>query len=271
MFISLSLLLLLSQFGVWSDKNMARRSQINALKLLLVEDENLSEESNLSLRYQLSDKIEYLYRHHGLESLMEVLPEVVSSFEARSNSKLNDCSIDSSEKYFPRYASKSLGFTFVNQWQWKQRDNKRKDARIYISNEISQNIGLDIVGYEWLDHFDVSEQEGKLFCPTTVSKDIIQKFMIVNSMKAIGIKKSYTKLADIDMKPFIKEVMKKWTVNKEKDKSIDFNENNYLDTQDLTYIYEQENLKVKIIFDELQLSKEGKAFSYSGTLLIHEK
>ena len=271
MFISLSLLLFLSQFGVWSDKNVAKVNQINLLKELLIEDNNLSEESNLSLRYQLSNKIDYLYRHNGIESLMEVLPEIVSAFEMRSNSAVNNCTVDSKENYFPRYASKSLGFTFVDGWQWRNRNNKKKDSRIYISNEIFPNIGLDITAYEWLDYFDVRVQKAQLFCPTTPSREQNQRFTIVNDIKAIGIKKSYTKLADIDMKPFIEEVMKKWKIQRKKDENTDSNENTWLESQDLSYIYEQENLKVKIIFDELQLSKEGKPFRYSGILMIHEK
>ncbi len=100
---------------------ISKSSQQEKLGRLLGSVESFSNESNISLRYNISSTIEYLYVHYGTEALFPIMPEVVNEFNNQED-VLNNCAISNS-KNFPMFATEKLGFKYINKWEWREQVN----------------------------------------------------------------------------------------------------------------------------------------------------
>jgi len=266
MFISLSMLIILTQFGSFSAYNIAQVSQTKHLKNLLAQYSKLSEDSNSSLEYQISDTIDYLYNTHGIDSLSPILPEAVTTFKLQDTNN-NDCTA-SRFTYFSRYATNHLGFKYINKWEWEvqqlNKENKPRGIRISSDN---QDIGIPIEGYTWFQYFDYTSQN---FCPKKSEKSVKIIYTINSKERKISIQKDAKNLLTINLDTFISRLQK--IIKEKASNSTNINYRRFKLTQkELTYQYNNKNVAIKLIFKNLYFTKEKKLTNYRGILLIHEK
>jgi len=283
-FISIPLLIVLSLSGSFSAKEVSKKSQVAKLQTLLASDMNLSEETNSRVKYQISSKIEYLFRKHGIDSLMPVIPEIVSTYQLK-NDKKDDCQVIAYDASFPHYATKELGFKFIDKWQWEQHIREKKNdipIYIHIGSPYNDSTNMNVKGYDWIQsfHFYESNKYGitePSYCPpvSEISDDTNHSIFTIETFRdSIQIKKGSKTLADIEINTFINGIKEKWKEKyNNKDKIVSSYREEQFNQKDLTLkTYENSKLKVKIFFKSLELSSdEHKLRRYNGELLIHEK
>jgi len=278
-FISLALFIVVSQTEPFSSQSIAKASQTQKLKLLLAEG-NFSEETNSSVKYAISSKIDYLHLKYGIEALMPVIPEIVAEYQLLDKNS-SDCS-NTPYMYFPHYATNKLGFKYIDKWEWEQTlSSKKVDMPIFINNHLRYNNadGLNIKGYDWLEYFFFHDDgdRGVRYCPPEDEKaDInIEKsaFIVKPHKHNIVIEKASETIATIGIDDFLKNIKKEWKERyASNDKSTRPFEGNALSQKELTLLYENEQVKVKFLFQSIEFTPiTYKLMDYSGRLLIHEK
>ena len=284
-FISLPLLLMLSLFSPFSANTIAQLSQQERLKTLLAQvemmEENLSEESNLSLRYNISSSISYLHDRHGIESLFPLLPEIVTTYENRELNITNNCTpvVDGN---FPNYATKQLGFNYIDRWQWEQHtqalDIKRfktvETPKSFMRlRDYEQGNQTKIKGYDWLLSFNYAREESNYprYCPPPHEQQVVSKrpYSIETTPQTIMVKEKNNLLATINIKKFIYKVT---TTKKEDDTSL----HNYYDPitfteQEFTHYFNNNKITIKLVFDNIELSSKDELIHYTGKILIGKK
>ena len=278
-FISLPTLLMLTLFSPFSANSIAQKSQQSKLMNLLLEKDNLSQEANLSLRYNISSTIDYLYNEHSLDSLFFIMPEIVSSFQNQDENIDNSNCTTINNKSFPSYATEKLGFKYIDKWQWEQHtqtfDNEFENleiAKIFtrIPN-YEQETDLEIKGYEWLISFKYSNQNNYFprYCPNPKENRVTSKpkYTIETSEENIIIKEKNTVLATVYLKKFINKI-----INTKKDKSIEeYYSPTRFSKEEFTYSFENQNIMIKIIFDTIEASEKDKIVHYRGNILLNKK
>jgi len=278
-FISLALFIVVSQTEPFSSQSIAKASQTQKLKLLLAEG-NFSEETNSSVKYAISSKIDYLHLKYGIEALMPVIPDIVAEYQLLDKNS-SDCS-NTPYMYFPHYATNQLGFKYIDKWEWEQTlRSKKVDMPIFINNQLRYNNadGLNIKGYDWLEYFFFHDDgdRGVRYCPPEDEKaDInIEKsaFIVKPHQHNIVIEKASETIATIGIDDFLKNIKKEWKERyASNDKSTRPFEGNALSQKELTLLYENEQVKVKFLFQSIEFTPiTYKLMDYSGRLLIHEK
>ncbi|RUA29805.1 MAG: hypothetical protein DSY76_03020, partial [Bacteroidetes bacterium] len=80
MFVSLSLLIMMSQIGPFSAYAIGKKSQQQRLQEILSTHQPLSSKTPRKIRYEISDKLQYLATHFGVESLEDIVPDIVKKF-----------------------------------------------------------------------------------------------------------------------------------------------------------------------------------------------
>jgi len=173
LFISLTLLLLASQFGKYSATQVSQKNQISRLENILdsknFKEKKLDKKSQENIYYT----IDYLYTHHGLKALKKVIPDIVQKYDKK----------DIKDKYyFTDFAIKELGL----------ENRNKKEIFIHISKD--RKI-IDIDGYKELVYFDYNK-----FFQNSENKNIIFEKNTINILKD---KKS---VVNIDLIPFLKSL-----------------------------------------------------------------
>ena len=274
-FISLALLGVATQVSPFSAIELSKKSQIAQLKNLLSTQDKFTDESNITLRYQISDKISYLFSYSGIEALLPVLPKIVQEYKLKSPKK-DDCSISSTE-YFPRYATEALGFKFITRWEWQEETlNKKKNQHLRLYTH-QDKIILEVKGYDYLIGFDFVQFKGQgvpMVCENEevelkTQKKETPKLTIETHLNTITIFKASKKLATISLKSFFKEV-KEYV--KKSDKTLTHRYGGIrVPEEKLTYLYKDKKVKVKLIMRTLSIDSQGKIESYRGEVLLKEQ
>ena len=271
-FLSLPLVLLLN---LLFSSNISRSSQQEKLGTLLGSVESLSDESNISLRYNISNTIEYLYLHYGTDALFPLMPEVVSEFNNQEDDVKN-CAI-SSHKDFPMFATEKLGFKYISKWEWREKiyyeENALRDqiGRSLHLNENPLTEGIELSKYDWEMRFDYQNRSKSflknLACEPKNSSNKKQPYTLKTDNKEIIIKEEKELLASINIDEFVQGVL-----NLDKNNTTTYQPfNNNFTREDFTYKYENERVKVKFIFDSFVFSFKDELLSYSGLVLIGKR
>ncbi len=283
-FVSIPLLIIFSQVGSFSAREVSKESQLSRLQQLLNADQRLSEESDIGLRYQISSKIDYLYNEHGVDALLPVIPRIVMDYKNQERDSVA-CVTDPYEYTFPNYATKELGFKYIDRWTWEQRLKDEEYLRpifIHVGGSPYGDNGerLNIKGYEWLQGFSYNNQSHGVakFCPPEgkkPSKSKEQNLLILEAnAQTITIKRSQQIIAMIKVDDFIAKIKEKWNA---KYKDLHTNmilsyEDQPFDPEELTLSYEDEKIRVKFLFNVMEFfPKEQKLMHYSGKALLVEK
>ncbi len=171
LFVTLTLLLIGSQFGKYSATNVSKNNQIIRLKKML-KDENLTS-IDIKKKKNIYNTIDYLYSKHGIESLKTVMPNIIKKYKNKS--------------YFPEFATKELGLGTVYSW------NKNRYRLIHISSD--RKI-INIKDYNWLVRLYNTKKR--------IDKNLNIE-LINNNLK---IKKDKKIVVDINLTNFIKSLDK---------------------------------------------------------------
>ena len=235
-FITLSLLLLVSQIGPFSSYAIGKSSQQNRLQALLKKTQPHFEKSDIKTRYEISNIIAYLYGKHSIESLRLIMPEIVAKFQ-------NKTKLDDSCHNFPLFATNELGFSFVNRRDLKKSRN--------FFNFHSQSETLNISNYDWLIRVSYSSHSKKGDY-LSVIKEIDTAFILTEN--ELEIKESNVTIANILLADFYKQILS----NKElKNIKLD-NRSIASQNENSSLIYKDKNVSVKIIIDSIYRSKDVK-------------
>jgi len=237
LFMSLSLLLIGSQFGKYSAAEVSWQSQLKRLTYIIENSQPLSNKSDLENRYEISNIITYLYNYYGIESLEPVMPEVVKSYQEDNTTK--------TKNYFPHYATKKLGFEYVNSSLYRYKDHNR--LKVYHTMRDS----VDIEGYQWLKRIYSYGSKNK-----NISTKKNKEFDITLNGNMIVIqKKSHT--YQFDLNTLIQKL-------------VEYN-SGALEPTKMEQRYESDGLKVKVLLEHITLNKEKEINSLGMIVLVGEK
>ena len=275
-FLTLPLLIVLSQVGPFSSKNVSKKSQIAQLKELIGSSESLAKENDETLKYQISSKIDYLYQKHGIESLMPVIPEIVTTYQQRDEDAKN-CESSPLLLSFPDYATDQLGFKHIDKWTWEDRKNRTNVERpIFI--HLYSDGDLNVSNYAWLQSFSFRQmEENELYCPPNERHEAKHgtksPYNIITKNNTITIEKEGKVLVTMKMEKFFLSVKTLW-----KEKMSNKSQEQFLQgldqfsQEELTFKESNDAVDVKILFRAFEFSAKKKALQfYAGRILIHKK
>jgi len=273
-FLAIPFIIILNLFFASS---ISKSSQQEKLRNLLSTKIHFSDDTNISLRYNISSTIEYLYGHYGTDAIFPIMPDVVSEFNNQKNDILNNCAIPVNRN-FPMFATEKLGFKYLNKWEWKRyveyQTEEQKDfmrSKIFYAHGNPIANGLEVKGYEWIVRFNYHKSEdfeSTLVCePNNQRSNIKQPYTIQTKANKVIIKEEKKVLASIEIEPFTKGILELAT----HDKNIEMSFNNNFTVEEFTHLYEDEKIKVKFIFNSFGFTIKDKLLSYNGLMLIHKK
>ena len=249
--------------GYFSSYAVGERSQQNRLVKILDENKPLSKKTDIQIRYEISDMIDYLSGRFGMESLEKILPKIVEKYKKEKPNK------DIYSHYgFAPFATKELGFNYVDRWQLQEYKNgKRYPVGFYRP----QNHAFSIKGYDWLcdvmyDNYDHSKQ-----LPSNFKQHLIPsiKTWIKLDDKALNIIENNKTIATVELEDFYQKVL----VDKELN-SISYRVEEPTDinwSQKLDIDYDDEKVKVKILFFEVMGDENGSLMRSSAKVLYRRK
>jgi len=250
-FLFLASLLLVSQYGgPLSASSISKFSQGTRLLKLLNENQNLSNETNLSIRCEVSGIIEYLSYYHERKTLQEIMPSIVQSYEDNK----------SKDKEFSTFATQRLGFDFVNDYQCTQESqNSKLDTLIPSTIRVDEqfNYSVNIKGYDWMDKIDIYASPEMYARPTGGTNELN---ITIKEVNTLVIKKDNTLLGEFNLTTFSKNVLQKV-------KNMDT-----IPLKEFVFTADSDKIAIRIYFDSLDVYKvDGNVTGLSGKLLWKEK
>lgn len=256
-FVSLSLLIAVSQVGPLSAYAVSKIAQTDRLENMIV---NLKKYDNakkapLELRYEISDALEYLYGRYGVDGLVQSLPKISTEFKAlevkkraykealRTKMKTKEeCDTTKLKKifknkpmYFPKYVTHELGLEFINKWEYDNlKDPKYKNANFYVMTPpYPQHRAIDIKGYDYLVNFYGNSYKSiKSKAPVWTLDDVDVNLLYEDHLLTI---RKADKFMTFDMKPYAQALVKKYG-----------NKRSELPQKELIMLKENDSLKVKV-------------------------
>ena len=182
-FISLSALIAITQFGPQSAYSLSRESQMDRLEGMLTELERYTdrEKAPIALRYEVTDSIRYLYRRYKNNTLAVIFPKIHKEFESIEEKKrahketmreLNeqnltipkevkkrDIELGKLTSYLPTFISRKLGFEPVARWEYLNPNYNnttfsRFDGGIRTKGADINEL-IDIKGYDYMARFSM--------------------------------------------------------------------------------------------------------------------
>ena len=253
LFMSLSLVVLISQVGPLSSYEISKKSQQNRLKSVIENSKPLSQKSDAKIRYEISNMISYLASKHGVESLRSVMPEIVSKYQQEYG--LND------DNYkFQTFATSKLGFAYVDRWQYKNKTNEIDKAFSISRREVDS---LDVREYDFVVKVGYSKDMRKLAYVKTMPKELEFHF-IKNDLE---IKEKDTIISNIDLSNFYKKI-----INDNELRALRYNSDFDTKTDEkLNFVYQDENISVKILFYYIHISLKNEINHVQATVLYRAK
>ena len=182
LFITLTILLIGSQFGKYSASNVSRNNQIMRLENML-KDFNSSNIMKKRAK-DIYSTIEYLFSHHGIESLNSAVPDIVEKYRESNSSS-----------YFPSFAARELGILDIL--------NSYGNRRVFHIDRARDNI--DISGYNRLIKFRYNKNYTK--------EKRYKNYTIKVEDNNLKILKNGEIIANIDISDFIKKLKVKKEYN----------------------------------------------------------
>jgi len=173
LFVTLTLLLIGSQFGKYSAVEFSKTDQLKRLNHILLEEKNISPKKQQSIY----SAIEYLYTRDRLNSLKSVIPNIVNEYEDLNITYKN-------RVYFPNFAVKRLGL----------RDIDSKNRYIHFTTLLPRKV-LDIKGYNWLVEFNYNKNYSKKLVSKNLEIEFNKNILSIRNGKNI-IRVNLTQLID---------------------------------------------------------------------------
>jgi hypothetical protein len=289
-FVSLSLLIAISQVGPLSAYNVSQKAQATRLESLLTEfrgfkPEDVKQKVTAHVRYEISDVTQYLFARYGLKGLEPIFPKITSEFKVldekfkeaqkaldiklkkgsngrmvmpvatREEYKKIENIFKDKPRHFPYFVTHELGFKFLYAWDYNN-ERKYPKQNDYLQVGFNGTQAFDIRGYDYMgDYYG-----------DTYSNDIKQYFenigvTVTFEGYVLTVQKGTDKIV-IDLDTYIKEMIKKYG-----------NRAQNLTQRDLTIEKENEKLKMKVEFRHLQKndSSRDKSIRFSARILFKFK
>jgi hypothetical protein len=294
-FVSLSVLIGISQVGPFSAYNVSKKAQTARLQQTLdayKQEKSYGNVIPIKERYEISDITQYLYDRYGTKVLAPIFPKITAEFNRldaqvkkaekvlfkKREKELHKVRVITSKgeyekinkifqdkpRYFPHFVTHELGFKFVNFWEY-QNYGKTKVENINFSVDMSQARGMrahKIRGYDYmLQYYGNSTQTMKinrqrnLWRLSNIDVNIALEQRILKIQNTAG-------MLEFDIGSFIDKLVKK---NKTSNKP--------LTQEELTLVNENDTLKVKIEFQHLnQNNYNGKKnLNFNALILFKMK
>jgi hypothetical protein len=180
LFLTLTILLIGSQFGKYSAMEVSRRNQIARVKQMLTE----MKDRNLTIREKqnIYSTIDYLYSRHGVESLRGVIPNIVQKY---LNNKMRN------REYFSAFAVKDLGLGDVYSWN---------RARIRFFHLDKERDIINVDGFKALVPFSYNRYNS--------SPKVVANLVFSFSNRVLTIQDR-----DVNLSSFIDPMLKKYKGN----------------------------------------------------------
>jgi len=248
---------------------ISKSSQQEKLGRLLGSVESFSNESNISLRYNISSTIDYLYNNYGTDALFPLMPDIVNEFNNQKSNVLDNCAMSVNNE-FPLFATEKLGFKYISKWEWRENKNfvKYHIGKSFHLQGTPLSGGIEISKYDWIVRFHYKKKSEifseVLVCEPKNISNQKQLYTLKTDDKEIIIKKEKELLASINIEKFVQGVL-----NLDKNNTTayrPFNDN--FTQEDFTYVYEDKRVKVKFIFDSFSFSLKDELLNYSGLVMI---
>jgi len=276
-FISLSMLIGISQIGPFSAYAVSKKAQTYRLQTQLTALKKLNDAklAPAKVRYEISDGIMYLYNRYGIKAVEPMLPKITAEFKVLDKQKKDmeeqmrdqvrkekKPSVKSKEmyqniqnifkkkpNYYPHYVTHELGFAFVNSWVYKNQNNS-SEPNIYFQVKYVERVGRlaqDIRGYDYMHYYHGNsyDNDTKLdMTPMSYFENI--DVTITYEKFILTIQKGKESLR-IDLDDYVKQMIKKHGRRPEN-----------LTQKDLSIEKENEKLKIKIEFNHINKNNYGK-------------
>jgi len=244
-FITASLFILLSQVGPYSANSITQKDQTERLIKLIETAHPRSEALNNKTKYEISNAIDYLYTHFGIEAFENIVPHIYQRYQSSNQ-----------EQSFPQYATEALGFGFIDRWRWKEIQanginplNLKQFQKAYDGTKY-----VKVQGYEWLVDFyyDAHPNPKKRI---SLDKNIHisfenNHFKIQDHNQTLGV---------IDLSYYAKQLI-------EEEKSSE-----PLSSERLSFLSHHGKVAFKINFNTISIQKSGAIQQFSATLLLSTK
>ena len=181
-FISISLLIAITQFGPLNAYTVSKNAQMQRLQNMIAELKRHEDAlvTPLKLRYEISDALRYLDRRYKGDSLTTLFPKLGKEFDeikarreagrkaegllkekGKPLSKELKEERDALRKYssdFPEFITDKLGFNFINSWEYKSmRDGRHQRVNFSIKENYYPYSGkiIDVRGYDYMTDIDM--------------------------------------------------------------------------------------------------------------------
>jgi len=175
LFVTLTLLLIGSQFGKYSAVEFSKTNQLQRVETLLSKKDNLTPKEQQSLYSAVS----YIYSRDRLNSLKEVLPkDIIDEYDDLNQSYKN-------RVYFPNFIVKKLGL----------KDISSKHRYIHFTTLLPRRV-IDIRGFNWLVEFNYNKNYSKsiFLKPKNIQLNFEKNILTIRDKK---------KIIKIDLTPII--------------------------------------------------------------------
>ena len=195
LFLSLSLVIFISQIGPASAYAVDLKSQRARLAKLLHAHPKLSDSDDIKLRFEIGDIISHLSRYYGIASLRPIMKETIKAYEKERYAP----------KYsFPAYATRSLGFKFVNRWELRESENQTKYR--FLMRQFPPL--LDIAGYNKMVTLDYRKSDPKINRPVKLPQT---ETKLQLRPTALTIKKGGKTVATVPLQSYFSAILTQTT------------------------------------------------------------
>ena len=297
-FISLSVLIAISQMGPFSAYAVSKNAQTTRLVHALEsykKQKVYGKNVPIKIRYEISDITQYLYRRYGIKALVPLFPKITADYtrldnkqkaaqkalqeqikqERKDNKVVAIANKESYQKMqnifkdkprdYPHFVTHELGFKFVNAWDFNNERRGGVPQNIYFNVQHPRAGGMraqDIRGYDYMIHYYSNGYEDTIVDvrkPLWYLENI--DVNIVFEEGILKILKEHTSIT-FDIKAFINTLVKKHGVNKAN-----------VMQKELTLEKENDTFKVKIEFQQINKNNYGKHknINFNATLLFKMK
>lgn len=219
-------------------------TQLNRLKELLSQNQELSNKTEKSIRCNISSSIQSLDEHKNIEFLNEAIPNIYDKYKLKKNE-------NTKYSYFPNFATEELGFDYLSSSACREKIDIYQDDKIYINNHKAPYI-IDISGYDIMYSQMVGIPYDEIKNPFVISYQ--------NDKYTLKIPtKDKMDFSEFDMTEFINKF-----------KTFPTNDSNMIKPtdSDMTFIAEDKNMKIKLFFYSMGISKTTGNISYPNTFIL---
>ncbi len=259
LFFFATLFILISQFGEYSAKNVTQKSQTQRLIQLIQNAHPRSEELEMKKRYEISDAIAYIHRYYGIDAFEKITPHILKKYkeQTKKEQKLPYPTYD-----FPSFATKELGFAFVNKWQWfehqRNRGKQRESNHYFYTNTLQKAIKIE--NYSYL--IDFYHNEYALKAPTfpkALQQPNDLNLTIGFKDNQLTITKDANLTSRFDLTAFAVKLL-------EENPSL-HNDLKVLPSYEAT----ENGMGIKILFRDLSMTNSGNIRTFSSQILFKSK